>query len=153
MCLQERLTVHNAELCDRLAATQHSRTILEREVLTLKRKLLEEKTVNGRLDQLLLSSEREKATLKNQLAQHNSETSHETNLEALNREKVTDAKYWMMSCGIKIFYEMGFTSDFLEVCARGGKSEFRQFRRLYLVLLPHGVYNDGTSLQYTFVPT
>ena len=87
--LQERLTVHNAELCDRLAATQHSRTILEREVLTLKRKLLEEKTVNGRLDQLLLSSEREKATLKNQLAQHNSETSHETNLEALNREKVT----------------------------------------------------------------
>ena len=61
--------MHNAELCDRLAATQHSRTILEREVLSLKRKLLEEKTVNGRLDQLLLSSDRERLTLKEQMKQ------------------------------------------------------------------------------------
>ena len=33
----------NAELCSALAATQHSRTILEREVLTLKRSLHSER--------------------------------------------------------------------------------------------------------------
>lgn len=89
---QERLTVHNAELCERLAATQHSRTALEREVLTLKRKLLEEKTVNGRLDQLLLSSDREKATMKDQLAQLTALQADNalTNIEMINKEKVRD---------------------------------------------------------------
>ena len=68
---------------------QHSRTVLEREVLTLKRKLLEEKTVNGRLDQLLLSSDRERAALKDQLTQLHNKVPAATLLDTLQREKVT----------------------------------------------------------------
>ena len=85
---QERLTVHNAELCDRLAATQHSRTILEREVLSLKRKLLEEKTVNGRLDQLLRSSDRERTAMKEQMKQLVSAERSNADIEVLAKEKV-----------------------------------------------------------------
>lgn len=86
--IKERLTVHNAELCDRLAATQHSRTILEREVLSLKRKLLEEKTVNGRLDQLLLSSDRERTAMKEQMKRLVNTDQSGADLEALTKEKV-----------------------------------------------------------------
>ena len=86
---QERLTSHNAELCDRLAATQHSRTVLEREVLALKRKLLEEKTVNGRLDQLLRSSDRERGALKDQLCQLHTEPPAASVVDSLRQEKVS----------------------------------------------------------------
>ena len=98
---QERLTVHNAELCDRLAATQHSRTILEREVLSLKRKLLEEKTVNGRLDQLLRSSDRERTAMKEQMKQLVSAERSNADIEALAKEKVfhSDNKFrWTKVC-------------------------------------------------------
>lgn len=39
----ERLTHKNADLCNSLAATQYSRSILEREIIILKRTLLEER--------------------------------------------------------------------------------------------------------------
>ena len=103
---KERLTVHNAELCDRLAATQHSRTVLEREVLSLKRKLLEEKTVNGRLDQLLLSSDRERTAMKEQMKQLVSADQSNSDAEALRNEKVFH---------IKTFYSYIYCSTTLNV--------------------------------------
>ena len=44
LLLQERLTRKNADLCDSLATTQLSRNALEREIILLKRTLLEERS-------------------------------------------------------------------------------------------------------------
>lgn len=50
---QERLSLRNAELSESLAATQHSRSVLEREVLGLKRNLLETRTVTAQVEEAL----------------------------------------------------------------------------------------------------
>ena len=57
-------------------------------MLSLKRKLLEEKTVNGRLDQLLLSSDRERTAMKEQMKRLVSADQSNADLEALRKEKV-----------------------------------------------------------------
>ena len=51
--LQERLSLRNAELSESLAATQHSRSVLEREALGLKRTLLETRTVTAQVEEAL----------------------------------------------------------------------------------------------------
>ena len=53
ICLKERLTLRNAELSESLSATQHSRSVLEREVLSLKRTLLEVQDRNSQLEDSL----------------------------------------------------------------------------------------------------
>ena len=50
---QERLSLRNAELSESLAATQHSRSVLEREALGLRRSLLEARTVKNQLEEAL----------------------------------------------------------------------------------------------------
>ena len=61
-------------------------------MLSLKRKLLEEKTVNGRLDQLLLSSDRERTAMKEQMKQLVSADQSNSDAEALRNEKVFHIK-------------------------------------------------------------
>ena len=62
MCLR------NAELSDALAATRHSRTLLEREMVSLKRSLLEARSRQSQLEGSLREVEREREELAERVA-------------------------------------------------------------------------------------
>ena len=62
MCLR------NAELSNNLAATRHSRTLLEREVVSLKRSLHESRSCQAQLEEELAEVRREKEVLAERVA-------------------------------------------------------------------------------------
>lgn len=65
---QERLCLRNAELSDALAATRHSRTLLERELISLKRSHLEARSRQAQLEASLREVEREREELAERVA-------------------------------------------------------------------------------------
>ena len=65
---QERLCLRNAELSDALAATRHSRTLLERELISLKRSHLEARSRHAQLEASLREVEREREELAERVA-------------------------------------------------------------------------------------
>lgn len=68
LSLQERLCLRNAELSDALAATRHSRTLLEREMISLKRSHLEARSRQAHLEASLREVEREREELAERVA-------------------------------------------------------------------------------------
>ena len=67
MCLR------NAELSNNLAATRHSRTLLEREVVSLKRSVLESRSCQAQLEGELAEVRREREILAERVADNERE--------------------------------------------------------------------------------
>ncbi len=63
----ERLALRNAELSEALSATRHSRSVLEREVVSLKRVLLEVKSRNDELDQSVVEARHDREVMEGRL--------------------------------------------------------------------------------------
>lgn len=63
----ERLALRNAELSEALSATRHSRSVLEREVVSLKRVLLEVKSRNEELEHSVLEATHDRQALEGRL--------------------------------------------------------------------------------------
>jgi len=66
---QESLCLRNAELSNNLAATRHSRTLLEREVVSLKRSVLESRSCQAQLEGELAEVRREREILAERVAE------------------------------------------------------------------------------------
>jgi len=67
------LCLRNAELSNNLAATRHSRTLLEREVVSLKRSVLESRSCQAQLEGELAEVTREREILAERVADNEGE--------------------------------------------------------------------------------